>query len=127
MTTENIADGVVTSAKIADGAVTLAKLAAAVLARMPTLPIATENIADGAVTGAKIADGAVTQAKLDATVSGMLVTNGNAHDHSGGDGAPIPTGGIAVGAVTQVAEMEPSIQLAQDSQLEAGEICPIQR
>lgn len=29
-----------------------------------------------------------------------LVTNGNLHDHEGGDGAPIPTGGIQDGAIT---------------------------
>lgn len=30
-----------------------------------------------------------------------LVTNGDSHDHSGGDGAQIPEGGIATGAVTE--------------------------
>jgi len=38
---------------------------------------------------------------LHTTLSGgSTVTNGNSHDHSGGDGAAIPEGGIGTGAVT---------------------------
>ncbi len=41
------------------------------------------------------------QTQLDAKASTATgVTNGNSHDHNGGDGAQIPTGGIADGAVT---------------------------
>lgn len=36
-----------------------------------------------------IADAAVTAAKLAAAVAAMLVTNGDSHDHAGGDGAQI--------------------------------------
>lgn len=38
--------------------------------------------------------------KVTVYISGSGVTNGDAHDHNGGDGATIPTGGIADKAVT---------------------------
>jgi hypothetical protein len=66
-----IGDATVTSFKIADGAVTAAK------------------IADKAVTNAKLRDGSVDEDKLSSTARGKLVTNGNGHNHSGGDGARI--------------------------------------
>lgn len=36
----------------------------------------------------------------DIVSSGEMVTNGDSHDHAGGDGAPIPEGGIQDGAIT---------------------------
>lgn len=53
----------------------------------------------GQIVAAGITDATITEAKLAAAVSGKLVTNGNSHDHSGGDGAQIPTAGIAADAV----------------------------
>ena len=66
-----IGDATVTTFKIADGAVTTAK------------------IADKAVTNAKLRDGSVDEDKLSSIARGKLVTNGNDHNHSGGDGARI--------------------------------------
>jgi hypothetical protein len=84
--------------------------------------LATATLKDGAVTAAKIADGATLSEILDDDGAGSLldadkldgvegsgyalaaagVTNGNSHDHNGGDGAVIPAGGIASGAVSDV-------------------------
>jgi hypothetical protein len=47
------------------------------------------RIADKAVTRSKIRDGSVNEDKLSSSVTGKLVTNGDKHDHSGGDGAQI--------------------------------------
>jgi hypothetical protein len=50
---------------------------------------ATWTVDAGAITTAKIADTNVTEAKLDAATAAKLVTNGNSHDHNGGDGGTI--------------------------------------
>ncbi|KFB75047.1 hypothetical protein [Candidatus Accumulibacter cognatus] len=51
--------------------------------------IAGAALAPAAVTTDKLADGAVEESKLSAGARGKLVTHGDAHDHSGGDGAQI--------------------------------------
>ena len=51
--------------------------------------ISEAKLANSAVTTAKIADNTINANKLDATTQGKLVTNGNNHDHSGGNGAQI--------------------------------------
>jgi hypothetical protein len=80
--------------------------------------VSTGMLDDGAVTAVKMADGAALAEILDddgpgsgldadtldgqhySNFSGKLVTNGDSHDHNGGDGAQIPTGGIQDLAVT---------------------------
>lgn len=57
------------------------------------------TLAFGQIVAAGITDATITEAKLAAAASGKLVTNGNTHDHNGGDGAQIPTGGIANDAI----------------------------
>jgi len=47
-----------------------------------------------------IPDLLITEAKLAAAVVAKLVTGGDSHDHSGGDGAQIPTAGLDDDAVT---------------------------
>lgn len=64
--------------------------------------IITSKILDLNVTTAKIADLNVTEGKLAAAVQGKLVTNGNAHDHAGGDGAVIPETGLAAAVQSQL-------------------------
>lgn len=54
----------------------------------------------GQIATAGVADGAITEVKLAAAVSGKLVTNGDSHDHVGGDGAAIGTNAISNLAVT---------------------------
>jgi len=51
----------------------------------------------------------VTKATFLATENVRGVTNGNSHDHSGGDGAPIPAGGLANGAVDTTARLADDI------------------
>ncbi len=51
--------------------------------------VTTPKLADEAVTNAKLNNGSVDEDKLGAAVKGKLVTNGNSHNHSGGDGAQI--------------------------------------
>lgn len=103
ITTTEIADGAVTASKLSDLAVTSSKIAKADGATGQDLSegdgIKTGHIQDGAVTRAKVSDGAITNAKLgDGSVSeeklnaaarGKLVSNGNEHNHAGGDGAQI--------------------------------------
>ena len=87
--------------------------------------LATATLKDGAVTAAKIADGATLSEILDDDGAGsgldsdmvdgshasafataaQGVTNGNSHDHNGGDGAAIPAGGLADGAVNTTAKL----------------------
>lgn len=43
----------------------------------------------------------IAEAALAAAVVAQLVTNGDSHDHSGGDGSTIPAGGIASAAITR--------------------------
>lgn len=45
----------------------------------------------------------IVEAALAAAVSAKLVTNGNTHDHNGGDGAPILKGSLLLSASTQSA------------------------
>jgi len=68
--------GVVGGDQIADGAITV------------------DKIRDNAVTTGKIISGAVIEDKLDAEVKGKLVTGGNAHNHTDGQGAAIPEEGL---------------------------------
>lgn len=63
----------------------------------------------GMVDTAEIFDAAVTLAKLSAAVAAQLVTNGNSHDHVGGDGSPIGAGGLANGAVDTTARLSDDI------------------
>ncbi len=51
--------------------------------------VLTSKLADGAVTNAKITNNTIDENKFTATTRGKLVTNGNSHDHAGGDGAQI--------------------------------------
>lgn len=81
---------------------------------MARTQIRATQITDGELTDADIAaankDGAVGTASMRTLGTGAtqaaagndarFVTNGNSHDHDGGDGAAIPTGGISAGAVT---------------------------
>jgi len=87
--------------------------------------VSTEMLDDLAVTSAKIADGATLAEILDDDGAGSLldadkldgvegsgyatsaqgVTNGNSHDHVGGDGAAIPAGGLSDGAVNTTAKL----------------------
>ena len=74
--TEQISNGAITEQKIRNNAVTRLK------------------ILDGAITGEKFADGAVIEDKLSNGVKNKLVTDGNAHDHTGGHGNLIPEAGL---------------------------------
>jgi len=47
----------------------------------------------------EIIDAAITLTKLSAAVAAQLVTNGDSHDHAGGDGAQIPTAGVQNDAI----------------------------
>lgn len=121
-TATGIADGAVsTAAKLAAGVVTAAKVAAdvATQAELDAHTTATTGIhgAVGAQTANKLvirdssgrarfadpsnAQDAATKAYVDAVGgAGEGVTGGDSHDHSGGDGAVIPAGGLGTGAVT---------------------------
>jgi hypothetical protein len=50
------------------------------------------SIGFGQLAAAAIPDNLITELKLAAAVIAKLVTNGNSHDHVGGDGAPITPG-----------------------------------
>lgn len=99
--TGNLQDLAVTTAKLANLAVTEGKLG--------DLSVATGKIQNGAVTAAKMTDGAGSGVDADLldgvqgsgyALAAKGVTNGDSHDHNGGDGAQIPTNGIANLAVT---------------------------
>lgn len=79
--TDKIDNGAVTETKIANGAVTESKIRAQ--------SVTTSKIKDRSVGKAKIANDSVTHQKLDANTRGRLVTNGDNHDHSKGNGAKI--------------------------------------
>jgi hypothetical protein len=82
--------------------------------------VSTGMLDDGSVTAVKMADGAALAEILDddgpgsgldadtldgqhySDFSGKLVTNGNSHDHSGGDGAQIPESGLAAAVQAQL-------------------------
>lgn len=89
--TGHIQDRAVTDDKIANNAVTTAKIAnnAVTAAKIGNGEVRTAELASGAVTSVKIADGTIPEAKLTSATSGKLVTNGDSHDHEGGDGAQI--------------------------------------
>ncbi len=61
--------------------------------------IGATQLDDGSVYQSKIVDAQVSEAKLTSAAAAKLVTNGSSHDHNGGDGAQIPTGGLADDAV----------------------------
>lgn len=70
--------------------------------------IALGAIPDGLITAVKLSDGAGSGIDADLldgvqgsgyAVAAKGVTNGDTHDHNGGDGAQIPTGGIADNAI----------------------------
>lgn len=86
-----IDDLAITTAKIANLAVTEGKLG--------NFAVTAGKIALLTITDDRIANSTLTEAKLAAALAAKLVTNGNSHDHNGGDGAQIPTGGIADNAV----------------------------
>jgi hypothetical protein len=123
---------------IADAAITAAKLAAAVAAMLVTNGDSHNHVGgDGAqIDHVNLASkGTNTHAQIDSHVaaasahgaSGNVVglttadgryapiakgvTNGDAHDHAGGDGAQIPTGGIANDAIddTKVGDRVPAL------------------
>jgi len=81
ITQPKIADGAVNGAKIQDGSVGTAKLA--------TNAVTSTRIRNGAVNNSKIANNTISEAKFNAATRGKLVTNGDQHDHSGGDGGQI--------------------------------------
>jgi hypothetical protein len=94
LTTADISDGAITTAKIADAQVTRAKLSG-------VFPIGTADISDSAITTAKLADSSVTRAKLSgvfpiatADISDSAITTTKIADSA------ITTGKIADGAVT---------------------------
>jgi hypothetical protein len=64
--------------------------------------ITADKIRDNAVTAEKIISGAVIEDKLDAEVKGKLVTGGNAHDHTAGQGAAIPEEGLDAAVKSQL-------------------------
>jgi hypothetical protein len=63
------------------------------------------SIGFGQIALGAIPDTLITEGKLATAVSAQLVTNGDSHDHSGGDGAAIPAGGLADGAVNATAKL----------------------
>jgi hypothetical protein len=79
--TPHIQDGAVTESKLGDQSVTSS--------RIKDGSVGTAELANSAVTSEKLAASSVTYEKLDSNTTGKLVTNGNNHDHSGGDGAQI--------------------------------------
>ena len=81
VTAAKIADGNVGTAELANGAVSEPKLA--------NNAVSNRTIQDNAVTASKIASNTINEIKFDAATRGKIVTNGNSHDHSGGDGATI--------------------------------------
>lgn len=58
-------------------------------ARIVAEAVDTGELADGAITNAKIASNTINESRFDPATRGKLVTNGNNHDHSAGDGATI--------------------------------------
>jgi hypothetical protein len=93
VTDSKLEGNAVTGNKLASNAVTSAKIAEADGTTTQNTNtgagIKTGHIQNGAVTGAKIARNTISETKLDDATKGKLVTNGNGHDHSGGDGAQI--------------------------------------
>ncbi len=86
-----LANGAVTEVKLANNAVTEAKLAndAVTASKIRNGHVGNTELANGAVTTPKIVNNTINETKLDAATRGKLVTNGNNHDHLGGEGAQI--------------------------------------
>ncbi len=116
-----IGTGAVTAAKIGTGAVTSDKLGtdsvngskiadnAINSEHIYVGAIDTNHIGDGQVTLLKLAANSVSAVKLAADVSSKLVTNGDSHDHAGGDGAQINHTGLSnIGTLTH-AQLETTI------------------
>lgn len=116
-----IGSGAVTAAKIGTGAVTADKLGvdsvdgskiadnAINSEHIYAGAIDTDHIGNSQVTALKLAANAVSLAKLAADVSSKLVTNGDSHDHAGGDGAQINHTGLSnIGTLTH-AQLETAI------------------
>ncbi len=91
VTTAKIGNEAVTGIKIANGAVIESKLGdnSVTSSKIRDGSVGNAEIANGAVTSEKLANDSVTYEKLDSNTRGKLVTNGNTHDHSGGNGAQI--------------------------------------
>jgi len=64
---------------------------AAIMAKASGAPV----LANDYIVTAMILNSQVTEAKLATAVSNQLVTNGDSHDHSGGDGATIAYGNLS--------------------------------
>ena len=92
--TNQLANSAVTQAKISDNAVTTAKIAdnAITAAKIADNAITAAKIADLSISAADLANNSISENKLDAAARAKLVTNGNTHDHAGGDGAQIRHG-----------------------------------
>lgn len=91
VTGNKIASNAITTSKIAAGAVNTADIANNAVAEgnMANNAVSNRTIQNLGVTGTKIAENTIAESKLNSAARGKLVTNGNAHDHSGGDGAQI--------------------------------------
>lgn len=83
----DLAPGSVDTDQLANGAVSEQKLA--------TDAVSNRAIQNNAISNPKIANNQITESKLHPSMRGKLVTNGDGHDHSGGDGAPIRHSTIA--------------------------------
>lgn len=116
-----IGTGAVTASKIGTGAVTADKLGADSVdgskiadnainsEHIYTGAIDTNHIGNAQVTALKLAANSVSLTKLAADVSSKLVTNGDSHDHAGGDGAQIDHTGLSnIGTLTH-AQLESAI------------------
>ena len=100
LTGNAIEDGTITTADLADNAVNSAKIGVDV--------IAAEDLANNAITTAEITDGAVTQAKLNANVAlgqgyyiandGSVVGNANGRDNLFRVNANATTGNVTIAA-----------------------------
>jgi len=116
-----IGAGAVTAGKIGTGAVTADKLGADSVdgskiadnainsEHIYTGAIDTNHIGDAQITALKLAANSVSLTKLAADVSSKLVTNGDSHDHAGGDGGQINHTGLSnIGTLTH-AQLESAI------------------
>jgi hypothetical protein len=56
---------------------------------LATNAVTSTRIRNGAVNNSKIANNTISEARFNAATRGKLVTNGDQHDHSGGDGGQI--------------------------------------
>ena len=80
---------------IIDGGATAPRIQSAALEQGAGVQaVATSTIRDLAGTNVKFAPGSVTVAKVATDLSSNMVTNGNSHNHDGGDGLPISFNGV---------------------------------